>query len=144
MTTLTIGSRMVSAAWDAVTGPAWNELWMRKSPSTPVATSAYGSQLVNTRDQPSVISVVNCLVSAADRANSTAPDAPNIAARNQLGPVNPSPTQAADAAPTTTKTMIHEWRPGTTSPPPGAATTRKVARPPAAAMEPPHSLHVRW
>ena len=39
MTTLTIGSTMVMAAWDDVIGPAWNALWIRNSPVTPVATS---------------------------------------------------------------------------------------------------------
>ena len=90
------------------------------------------------------MSVVNCLVSAADRANSTAPAEPNMAARNQRGPVKPRAAHPADAAPITTKTTIQVCRVGMTFPPPGAATTRKVARPPAAATEPPHSRQPRW
>ena len=89
-------------------------------------------------------SVVNCLVRAADRANSTAPAQPNMAARNHRGPVKPRAEQPADTAPMTTKTTIQAWREGLTVPPPGSDTTRKVARPPAAAADPPHSRHPRW
>ena len=87
MARLASGSTRTSAVCEAAIGPAWKAFWARNTERQPADGEGVGLPVHRERavQSPATMSPTD-LMSAAVKANPTAPAAPNMAARHHRGP----------------------------------------------------------